>query len=339
MRQRNIKEDGYLTQWNKLGLRSWLLGVVALSAMGAGIVGSEFQHVDITVQSPTGKQQRSIWTFATGVRSIIRGAGIKIQPHDWIKPKNRLTASHAITVRKAIPVTIVTPRRTWRVWTTRYRVSAVLARAQVKLGPLDQVTPGLGAHLSAATKINVIRRRWVTKRVALKIPYAIEHQADPRLAQGKTVIRAGRYGKRIKTLRQLLQNGRVVKTVTLGLRRVEPSRPEVIDFGTARPVSRGGTVPQFTKVIRMSATAYWPDPAWSSGYTYTGLKAQYGIAAVDPSVIPLGTHLYIPGYGFALAADIGGAIKGDRIDLCYDTLKQAQTWGLRQVNVYILGPG
>ena len=329
-----------MIQWNTLGLRSWLLGVVALTAMGAGIVGSQFQHVDIMIQSPTGKQRRSIWTFATGVHRILRGAGIKTQPQDWIQPKNRLTASHDIIVRKAIPVSVLTPEHTRRVWTTRYRVSSVLARAQVKLGPLDQVHPGLGAHISAATKINVIRRRWVTKRVWLRIPYAVQHQADPQLAHGKTVIRArGRYGKRLKILRQLLQDGRVVKTMTLSLRRVEPSRPEVIDFGTARPVSRGGTVPQFTKVIRMSATAYWPDPAWSSGYTYTGLKAQYGIAAVDPSVIPLGTHLYVPGYGFALAADIGGAIQGDRIDLCYNTLQQAQTWGLREVNVYILGPG
>jgi 3D (Asp-Asp-Asp) domain-containing protein len=173
----------------------------------------------------------------------------------------------------------------------------------------------------------------------MRIPFAVQHRPDQHLPQGKTVIgEAGQYGTRIKTIRELLQNGRVVRTVTVGIRRIKPSRPEIIDYGTAQPVSRGGTVPQFTEVIRMSATAYWPDPAWSSGYTYTGLKAQYGIAAVDPTVIPLGTHLYIPGYGFALAADIGGGIKGDRIDLCYDNLQGADSWGLREVNVYVLGP-
>jgi 3D (Asp-Asp-Asp) domain-containing protein len=57
---------------------------------------------------------------------------------------------------------------------------------------------------------------------------------------------------------------------------------------------------------------------------------------VDPAVIPLGTRLYIPGYGFAVAADVGGAIVGDRIDLCYDDAQQAIDWGVRDVTVYIL---
>lgn len=85
----------------------------------------------------------------------------------------------------------------------------------------------------------------------------------------------------------------------------------------------------------MEASAYWPDPAWSNGYTATGLKAQRGIVAVDPSVIPLGTHLYVPGYGQALAADTGGAIVGDRLDLCFDTAGEAIGWGVRDVKVIV----
>ena len=81
----------------------------------------------------------------------------------------------------------------------------------------------------------------------------------------------------------------------------------------------------------MIATAYSPDPEstgpWADGVTATGVKAGYGIAAVDPDVIPLGTRLYIPGYGHALAADVGGAIKGNRIDLCFDTHQEAVRFG------------
>jgi 3D (Asp-Asp-Asp) domain-containing protein len=66
------------------------------------------------------------------------------------------------------------------------------------------------------------------------------------------------------------------------------------------------------------------------------MRATYGLVAVDPRVIPLGTHLYVEGYGFALAADTGGAIKGNRIDLCYDSVAFANRFGRKKVRVHVL---
>ena len=70
--------------------------------------------------------------------------------------------------------------------------------------------------------------------------------------------------------------------------------------------------------------------------TASGMPAQYGIAAVDTDVIPLGTRLYIPGYGEAIAADTGGAIYGNRIDLCMNSYGEAMNFGRRYVTVYVL---
>ena len=61
-----------------------------------------------------------------------------------------------------------------------------------------------------------------------------------------------------------------------------------------------------------------------------------GIVAVDPRVIPLGTRLYVEGYGFATAADKGGAIKGERIDVFLETKEETRKWGRRQVEVFVL---
>ena len=58
--------------------------------------------------------------------------------------------------------------------------------------------------------------------------------------------------------------------------------------------------------------------------------------AVDPRVIKLKTLLYVEGYGFAIAADKGGAIKGKKIDLCFDTYEQAVQFGRKKVKVYLL---
>lgn len=94
------------------------------------------------------------------------------------------------------------------------------------------------------------------------------------------------------------------------------------------------------KVIDMVATAYEPGPIscgkYASGYTAIGYKASKGIVAVDPRIIPLGTIVYIEGYGYAIAADVGSAIKGYRIDLCFDTYREAISFGRRRIKVYIV---
>ena len=71
------------------------------------------------------------------------------------------------------------------------------------------------------------------------------------------------------------------------------------------------------------------------GRTSTGLPVGWGVAAVDPSVIPLGTHMTIPGYGEAVAADVGGAVRGAAVDLWFPTVAQANAWGRRSVTVVL----
>ena len=92
----------------------------------------------------------------------------------------------------------------------------------------------------------------------------------------------------------------------------------------------------YVAVITMEATAYLPSDGGGAGITATGIPATYGVAAVDPSVIPLGSRLYIPGYGEAIAADTGGAIYGYRIDLCMESYSEAMNFGRRDVTVYVL---
>jgi 3D (Asp-Asp-Asp) domain-containing protein/peptidoglycan hydrolase CwlO-like protein len=91
----------------------------------------------------------------------------------------------------------------------------------------------------------------------------------------------------------------------------------------------------------MVATAYFAfgsggNDINGNGITATGLRARKGIVAVDPRVIPLGTKLFIPGYGEAIAADTGGWIKNNRIDLCFDTLAECYGYGRRHIRVYLV---
>ncbi|WP_301859930.1 peptidoglycan-binding protein [uncultured Megasphaera sp.] len=88
--------------------------------------------------------------------------------------------------------------------------------------------------------------------------------------------------------------------------------------------------------IVMDATAYTADDPGNSGYTATGKRLQRGMVSVDPSVIPLGTQLYVEGYGYATAEDTGGAIYGNRIDLAMDSTDEALNFGRQDVVVYVL---
>ena len=92
----------------------------------------------------------------------------------------------------------------------------------------------------------------------------------------------------------------------------------------------------YTQVLGMEATAYLPTDGSGAGITAMGIPATYGVVAVDPDVIPLGTKVYIPGYGEALAADTGGAIYGYKIDLCMEDYWQAMDFGRRNVTVFVL---
>ena len=91
---------------------------------------------------------------------------------------------------------------------------------------------------------------------------------------------------------------------------------------TGAPPSPGGST------LTVTATAYT-----LAGHTATGAPVGYGVVAVDPSVIPLGTRMTIPGYGEGVAADTGGAIQGAVIDLWFPTAAEAANWGRRTVTI------
>ncbi len=107
----------------------------------------------------------------------------------------------------------------------------------------------------------------------------------------------------------------------------EPSAAApAVSAGSSSPAPGGG------QSITVTATGYD-----LHGTTATGVPVGYGVAAVDPSVIPLGTHFTVPGYGEVVAADTGGAIVGPRVDLWFPTAAQAEAWGVRTVTIVVGG--
>lgn len=118
-----------------------------------------------------------------------------------------------------------------------------------------------------------------------------------------------------------------------------PSAEQILQM-RAKPGPHHQPPQHYKQIITMESTAYEPGPTScggdTSGNTACGLKAGYGVVAVDPDVIPLGSRLYIESYGYAVAGDTGGAIKGNMVDVGFMTLDECYAWGRREVRVYLL---
>ncbi len=186
-----------------------------------------------------------------------------------------------------------------------------------------------------------------------KVSYEVERKASTKLGRGETrVVREGKNGTVEKSYRVVYRDGEEVSRTLLSKKIVAEPVSKVVEYGTSSFVvtSRGDKL-RYKKSIEMSATAY--DNSYEStgknpghpeyGITYSGIRTRKGIVAVDPKVIPLGSRLYVeslddrvPDYGVSLAADIGGAIKGNKIDLYFETKKEVDFWGRRPVKVYVL---
>ncbi|MDA8347107.1 MAG: 3D domain-containing protein [Thermaerobacter sp.] len=206
---------------------------------------------------------------------------------------------------------------------------------------LDQPNPAPGyatALWSAGAENETVLAYSRINVVAVPIAYHVQTVIDPSLGLGQnTIAHRGTKGQAIETVRRIYENSQLVSVNVVGERVVQPPQNEIVNIGAKLPeVSRGELLGRVTKTLSVVATAYWADPSWSNGRTATGVPARYGVVAVDPSVIPLGTRLYIPGYGYAVAADTGSAIVGDRIDLCFNTGQQAIDYGRQPVTVYVL---
>jgi len=250
------------------------------------------------------------------------------------------TAGILETPRPPVTVTVITDGSRQQIRTACRDVESVLAAAGICLGSKDLVTPSLNARVRNGMEIRVTRVREELVEVREPIPYETVKTFSVTIPPGRVKeIQTGQQGERIVRYRVRYEDDRPVAKTILGTEVVKKPTSRMVCIGSrGRYTSRGSF--RTIRVIRMHATGYDPGPRscgrYATGRTATGLRAGYGVAAVDPEVIPLGTPLYVEGYGYAIAGDKGRAIKGYRIDLGFPTYSEARRFGRRTVTVHVL---
>lgn len=186
----------------------------------------------------------------------------------------------------------------------------------------------------------------VTKQ---EIPFETKTIENSNLLEGTTNVKTkGENGiKEIKT-KEIYKKDELQSQEIIEEKVTKQPITEIIEKGTKKKLNtiktEKGTFVVNNK-INMKSTAYTAGMESTGkkpgdegyGLTASGMKAKKGIVAVDTSIIPFGTELYIEGYGYAIAGDTGSAIKGNKIDVFLDDYEDAKKYGVRNVNVYVLG--
>lgn len=262
-------------------------------------------------------------------------------------PDALLSDGGSITVRKGRQITLVCDGGSANVVTTYKKTADVLAEAGVVLGAEDITVPALNEEIDVNEPVEVIRVTREEARSTHAVAFAEEVVYDGEMYEDeKTVVQEGAEGESELVESVVYHNGEEFARETVAVNVIAEPQSRIVKVGTKKRVNTHSKGFTYKKKLTVTATAYDPYPAGGSGrgITANGMKAQFGVVAVDPKVIPLGIRLYIEStdgsswsYGYCIAADTGGAIKGNKIDLCYNTVSECIQFGRRSANVYILG--
>ncbi len=346
------------------------LKVVSLVSLGAMLImvmfaillyGTALKSVILVVNG----EEKTLHTTEWRLDRLLAEQGLTPGEHDRVSASmdSRLKQGERIEIDQAVPVQLTADGKTEKRYTIGRTVQSALQDLGVSLGKYDKVFPALNSPLEADAAVTVVRVKKVLVSRNQEIPFQVVQQKDGKLAKGKEkLVRQGQPGVRVDMLEKTYEDGKLTAVSVLDSSVQRESIDKVVAVGIKKPITilsaSSPVVEEVTKkgvtfgvkqiLKNVILTAY--DAGFEStgktpshpqyGITYTGTKVQEGrTIAVDPKVIPLGWWVYIEGYGFRKAEDIGSGIKGKWIDIYVGDGNYANRFGLRRgATVYVIGP-
>lgn len=309
--------------------------------------------------------QQKLKTRKSTVGEFLKENEITIKENDIISKdvEDEIFDNDVLVIREGRLVELAADGKIEIVTVTKPTVGEALAEAGILISENDVVSPGTGE--SVTEKMSVVIDRYATEYIVESedIDFDTKKVNDNSLDQGKTkVIEDGKKGKKEVKYSLTKKNGEVISKDYVSESIIENPITRVVHVGTKKKAvtsTKTDSIAKnnaqesnkihgytYSKKLTVTATAYDRSLAENGGHSKTamGLTPGFGIVAVDPKVIPLGTKLYIESpdggkswtYGYCIAGDTGGAIKGNKVDLCYNTKSECIKFGRRSATVYIL---
>jgi resuscitation-promoting factor RpfB len=290
----------------------------------------------------------TIFTNAPTVGEVLRENDILVHPNDRISPalKQTISAGLRIAIERSKPLTIQADGKTIAAHTREQTIGKVLSAEGIKLQGKDYTKPPVTALVLDNMQVQVVRVREDMVEEASAIPYAKVLAPDDELEIDQQQLKQpGKNGEHRKLIRVVYENDTEVNRVVEKEWDARAPTPQITSYGrkiVVREMMTPNGPIQYWRVARMYATSYSPirsgtpqDKPWY-GHTSSGLPAGKGVIAVDKSVVPWLSRLFVLGYGIGIAGDTGGGVRGKLIDLGFDD-DNYESWH-QWIDVYWLAP-
>ncbi len=328
------KEKGRIIQLLKaIPKTAYLTAACALFAIAVILTTLAFR-TEYTIQ--LGEQTAVVKSFLKEADKVLQKSGLVYHEDSKIELEaDGLTAF--ITVTEPFTVAFEHDGKTTNITTTGAYVKELLEQADITLGDFDTVSTPLNTYIEKADTVGVDRIE--LKKVNKKeiIPATVDDQSD---GADYTYTKEGKDGEALVTYLEKYVNGKLADTTEISREILSEAQATLI-----LSMEHNGSLPESTaipteylRVMDIECTAYY----LPGNYTATGKIAQRGYVAVDPSVIPLGTKMFICSadgsyiYGYAQAEDTGSAVKGNIVDLHMDSYEECIIFGRRNLIAYII---
>lgn len=318
------------------------------------VLSVTFINMKKTVTMKIDGKEETFVTYKRTVKDVLDTKGISVNPKDKVQPalNSNVSEGDTISIKRAVSVELTLGDKVTKIDTAEDTIGDMLKVEKDELEEqgiefnegVDEVTPALETEITSDLQVTLVDVEVKSEVANEAIEFDVVLEEDSGLDHGlEEVKQEGATGEKEVVYEVIYKNGKEFsKTVKSSKILAEPVN-KVVAQGTRRMfASRSGQLLNYKSVLYCESTAYS-----GGGVTATGtvpVRDPNGIStvAVDPRVIPLGSLLYVEGYGKAVAADTGGAIKGNIIDVYVNSQEEAyNSWGRKyNVPVYILAyPG
>lgn len=363
--ERRSSSLSFALRWKHENLRMISIIALILFAMTFMLLimfyGTSIKSVSVVVDGT----ENTFQTRESVLQHILDEQGISVGEHDRVSHslEASMESGDRIVIEKAKPVQLTDGGQTKTVYTTGKTVDQLFADQKITLSELDKVTPSLDSVIDENSEVKIVRVNKDIEEIKEPIAFETVKKTEPKLIRGKEqVVQEGQEGVLLKKKEKVFEDGVLVSEQIVDEKVHTESVQKIIAVGTKNPVvvlssssppieemTKSGVKFDYKQVINnVKLTAYSAGPASTGkdpdhpqyGITASGARVTEGrTIAVDPKVIPIGWWVYIEGLGFRRAEDTGGAVKGNKIDVYFESHDYAVRFGTKQgATVYVIGP-